>query len=61
LPARRGAQSAKRRAHGDGKDQAAAMVGADRITVELQAMMGECQRAIELVGVAARRIEGRQG
>ena len=61
LPARRGARSAERKAHGDGKDQAAATVGADRITVELQAMMDELQRAIELVGLAARRIEGRQG
>ena len=32
-----------------------------RITGELQAIMDECQRAIELVGLAARRIEGRQG
>jgi hypothetical protein len=40
---------------GDGK-----ALGAAQITVELQAMMDECQRAIELVGLAARRIEGRQ-
>src|SRR3989304_5561766 len=52
LPARRGPQSAKRRAHsaGDG-----AALGAAQITVELQAMMDECQRAIELVGLAAQR------
>jgi len=68
LPAKRGrppahavragkALSAERMASkGDGK-----ALGAAQITVELQAMMDECQRAIELVGLAARRIEGRQG
>ena len=61
LPARRGPQSAKRRAHSVGEDGKATALAATQITVELQAMMDECQRAIELVGLAARRIEGRQG
>lgn len=60
LPARRGALSARRQAHSAG-DGMALVLPVGRITGELQAIMDECHRAIELVGLAARRIEGRQG
>ena len=62
LPARRGAQSAPSRRSGQahaGRDGTAVAAGATRIAEELRAMMEEYRRAIELVGLAARRIEGR--
>lgn len=70
LPAKRGAHSVARKAtKGDGTASGpegptarrATALGAARITVELQAMMEDCRRAIELVGLAARRIEERHG